>query len=146
MRTGCFSFLVASIIGLMMFLQLTSSAVAPVAGPRPVDTATMERGIVVYRSNYCGTCHALEAGLTTGRFAPSHDDAWAAAEHALADPGYAGSATTPAEYLRESVLNPSVYAARGYESTIHPMPPFTYLDEIDFDALIYMLAQQGRSG
>lgn len=117
-----------------------ASAVHP--SPAPADPAVIARGVEVYRANYCGTCHTLTIANTRGTFGPIHDDAGLAAARHLAAPGYSGAATTPAEYIRESLLDPGVFYTPGYESTNHHMPVFSHLPPADIDALVSMLASQ----
>lgn len=106
------------------------------------DTALYERGISVYRSQYCGSCHTLSAANTRGILAPNHDAAALSAAQQIALPGYTGSATTVEDYLRESLLEPEAYRAQGFELTNHHMPAYVHLPPQDIDALVYMLAQQ----
>jgi hypothetical protein len=54
-------------------------------------------------------------------------------------PVYLATAT---EYIRESILNPSIYLVEGYEQSRHHMPAFTHLSEADVEALVQMLLQQ----
>lgn len=110
--------------------------------PAPADPAVIARGVEIYRANYCGTCHTLTIANTRGTFGPAHDDEGLAAARHLAASGYNGAATTPAEYIRESLLDPGVFYTPGYESTSHHMPVFTHLPPEDIDALVVMLASQ----
>lgn len=93
------------------------------------DAALIARGVMVYRENYCGTCHALDAADTCGT------------EH-LTLPSYTGEAMTAAAYIRESIVNPSAFYTPGYEATNHHMPAFTNLSESDVEALVYLLVNQ----
>lgn len=102
----------------------------------------MARGIQVYKSQYCGVCHELEAAGTAGIFGPSHNEIGALAEQRIRNPRYTGSATTAAEYIRESILDPNAHIVDGYGGSRHPMPAFTHLDDTDVDALVQMLLQQ----
>lgn len=113
----------------------------PVAVDEP-DPTLIAEGIRIYRANYCGTCHILSAANTRGTFGPEHDSAGLLAERYLALDSYKGTATTAAEYLRESILNPGVFYTPGYEATSHHMPAFGHLPEADIDALVYMLLHQ----
>lgn len=108
-----------------------------------LDEALYQRGIEVYLANYCGSCHALEAAGTWGSFGPAHDEAATLAAERLADPNYAGSATTIEEYLHESIVNPQQYFVPTYASSPHRMPAYTHLPEEDIQAMVYLLAQQG---
>lgn len=109
--------------------------------PAP-PTEQIERGIVVYKANYCGACHSLAAAGTTGAFGPTHDGMAATAADRLTDPNYTGSATTPEEYILESILEPMVYLAEGYIMTPHAMPSFAHLADEDVNALTTLLMAQ----
>ncbi|MFZ4814617.1 MAG: c-type cytochrome [Phototrophicaceae bacterium] len=122
-------------------------AVAPTVAPTPpptVDETLLTRGITVYRAQYCGSCHTLSVANTHGMFGPPHDSMGLIAAERLQDPNYTGQATTIEAYLRESILEPLVYDAPGYEMTQHSMPAFVTLPEADLDALVYLLAQQNQ--
>ena len=99
-------------------------------------------GVQVYRENFCGTCHESAVAQTAGIFGPSHNDAGFLADARMQDPDYAGSATTAAEYIRESLLDPAVYLVPGYEVTYMKMPPFTHLKNEDIEALVTFLLEQ----
>lgn len=134
---------------LIIILALASAACGTVAQPvEPVqpestpDSALIEYGIEVYRTNYCGSCHALTVANTHGTFGPSHDDAATRAGEYISLSHYRGEATTATEYIRESILNPMAFYTPGYESTNHHMPAFTHLPDEDIDAMVYLLMQQ----
>ena len=113
--------------------------------PRPaqaVDPVLVARGVEVYRANYCGTCHTLAAANTRGTFGPAHDNEGLDAARHLADPNYHGAASTPAGYLRESLLEPGAFYTPGYESTNHHMPALAHLPAEDIDALVALLLSQ----
>ncbi len=99
-------------------------------------------GITVYRTNYCGVCHELPAAETRGTFGPTHAGMGATAAERLLDPAYGGAATTPAEYIAESILLPSAYLVPGYATSAHPMPSFAHLPEADIAALVELLLAQ----
>lgn len=128
---------------------MTSVAFAPTAIAR-LSTPTalrasaekMDEGLRTYRSQYCGVCHQLSAGGTTGQFGPSHDGLAWIAQRRILDPAYAGQAATPQEYLRESVLSPEVYIVDGYADSSHHMPSYAHLTSAEIDALVYLLEHQ----
>jgi hypothetical protein len=66
----------------------------------------------------------------------------AIADERIQAPGYAGSATTAEDYIRESLLDPKAYLVPGYEVTSHHMPAYVHLEEGDINALVQMLLQQ----
>lgn len=116
---------------------LTATVTAPVA----LD-ARAAAGREVYLKNYCGICHTLAAAGTNGTFGPSHNGIATAAKQRIADPSYGGKAVTVVQYLRESIVEPTLFAAPGYAYTSHPMPSYAHLPKRDLDALIYFLLQQ----
>ncbi len=107
-----------------------------------IDTAKIERGVEVYRVNYCGSCHTLETANTRGTFGPGHDDAGSVAAAYIALDTYSGEAATAEGYIRESLLEPTLFYTPGYEATNHHMPAFGHLPEEDIDALVYLLVNQ----
>jgi nitric oxide reductase subunit C len=132
--------------------------VQPSATPAPVQNATpttfpptaasadtsaqVGRGLEVYKQQYCGLCHQLDAAATAGQFGPSHNGLGLTAEQRIQDPHYTGTATTAAEYIHESIITPKAYLVPGYEHTAHHMPAYGHLSESDVDALVQLLLQQ----
>lgn len=131
----------ASVAGLLVLVASIASLTLAQQTPPP-SAELIARGVTSYASNYCGACHALQPAGTNGTFGPSHDDMAATALQRLADPLYSGSATTPEEYLRESILEPSQYLVPGFVMTPHAMPSFAHLPAEDIDALIALLLAQ----
>ena len=99
-------------------------------------------GLEVYRAQYCGMCHELGAAGSRGIFGPAHDGMGITAAARIQEPGYSGGATTPAEYLLESIVNPKAYVVPSYEITSHPMPAYDFLSEQEIMALVQMLLAQ----
>ena len=144
----------------------TVAAIAPVtvtAAISPVITATVDlslplsaeqdlsaenaaaltaAGLQIYRDQYCGICHQSTTAGTGGTFGPPHDGIGALAAQRIQDPGYQGAATTPAEYLYESLVDPQRYFVPGYELTPHRMPSYTFLSAEQLDALVQFLYEQ----
>jgi|GEM_PF-850501 len=104
-----------------------------------VDHELIERGIEIYRSNYCGACHTLTIANTHGTFGPNHDLLVESATSYIKLKTYSGTATTLSEYIRESILNPTIFYTPGFEASNHHMPAFTNLSDSDVDILVYML-------
>lgn len=123
-------------------------ATPPAAAPRtdattePATDQPTFPGIAIYRANYCGVCHELPAAGTRGTFGPTHANMGATAAARLQDPAYGGQATTPAEYITESILQPSAFIVPGYATSAHPMPSFGHLEQADIAALVDMLLAQ----
>lgn len=103
------------------------------------DPAVLAAGLAVYRAQYCGVCHLLDAAETRGTFGPPHNGMAAIAAERLSDSAYTGAATTPAEYIYESIVDPQIYLVPGYATTQHRMPSFAHLDEASLDALVAFL-------
>ncbi len=134
-----------SLIVMMIMFAACSTIDAPITMEPaliPVDSTLIERGIEVYRANYCGSCHTLTAANTRGTFGPAHDHvATMAAQHLLLN-SYSGEATTIEAYIRESIVNPIIFYTPGYEATNHHMPAFTHLPDDELELLVYLLAHQ----
>lgn len=123
-------------------MEEPTATAAPEPEPTPVDAELLALGLTTYRAQYCGVCHALDAAETRGTFGPTHNDMGATAAARLLDPGYSGNATTAAEYITESILDPLIYSVPGYGITSHRMPPYTHLPDAEVAALTaFLLAQ-----
>ena len=115
---------------------------APTESSAPADPALLAAGMAVYRAQYCGVCHTLDAAETRGTFGPPHNGMGALAAERLQDGSYNGAATTAAEYIHESIVEPQVYTVPGYATTSHRMPSYAHLDDASLDALVaFLLAQ-----
>ena len=99
-------------------------------------------GLKVYKEQYCGICHQLDVAGTGGIFGPEQNHAGTFAGERIKNPNYHGQASTAAEYLRESILEPAAYFVEGFEQSAHHMPPYTHLSDDQIDALVQMLLQQ----
>ena len=100
------------------------------------------RGIEVYRQQYCGTCHCLDRAETGGTFGPGHNGFAMIAAQRIQSDDYTGRATTAAEYIRESVMDPNLYLVPGYASEWHQMPPYVHLNPEDLEALVQLLLSE----
>lgn len=109
---------------------------------KSADQNLIARGIEVYRENYCGLCHTLAIANTHGTFGPSHNDAVESATKILDSDRYMGEATSPIEYIEESILHPDLFYTPGFEATHHHMPSFAHLPEAEVKAMLYMLVYQ----
>lgn len=106
------------------------------------DAALLEAGLAAYRAQYCGVCHLLDAAETRGTFGPTHNDLRATVEAYFADGIYSGNAANPAEYVRESIVDPQAFIVPGFATTSHRMPTYAHLDGATVDALVaFLLAQ-----
>ncbi len=87
----------------------------------------------------CGGCHTLKgiSGMT-GTVGPELTRIGAVAAERIKDPNYTGSATTPAEYIRESIVDPRAYVVEGFQ----PVMPTDFSNRIppeQLDALVEYL-------
>lgn len=110
--------------------------------PDEEKAALIERGMTVYREQYCGICHQVESVGTTGIFGPSHDGMAELAAARLDDPAYSGQATDLYSYLYESIVRPNIYFVEGFALSQHRMPSYQHIPEEDLEALIVFLAVQ----
>lgn len=99
-------------------------------------------GLAVYRAQYCGVCHILDAAETQGTFGPTHNGMGVTAAQRILDPTYTGKARSAAEYLRESIVDPPIYIVPGYSMSSHRMPVYTHLPAADIEALTALLLAQ----
>jgi mono/diheme cytochrome c family protein len=106
------------------------------------DPAMLAAGLAVYRAQYCGVCHTLDAAETRGTFGPVHNGMGAMANERLQDENYHGAATTATDYIRESIVDPQVFIVPGYAATSHRMPVYAHLDLASLDALVAFLSAQ----
>ena len=113
-----------------------------VATKESADPALLAAGMAAYRAQYCGICHTLDAAETHGTFGPEHNGMGAMAAARIADSNYSGAATTPAEYIYESIVTPQAYTVPGYATTSHRMPSYVHLDEATLNELVAFLLSQ----
>jgi len=117
---------------------LTLTATTPVTS----TVAPLADGRTLYRQYYCGICHQSTGAGTRGTFGPSHDGLGAIAAQRWQEPTYQGDATTAAEYLHESLVDPQRFVVPGYELTPHRMPSYSFLPPAELAALVVWLQQQ----
>lgn len=91
----------------------------------------------------CFSCHSTQPAVQM--VGPSLAGVGARAADILASPGYAGSAKSPADYIRESILHPSVYIVPGptFSAGGQSIMPAIYQDTLkpaDIDHLVAYLA------
>ncbi len=104
--------------------------------------ALSARGLAVYKEQYCGVCHQLDAAGTRGIFGPSHDGMADLAAARIQDPAYTGAATDIYAYLHESIVEPDVHYVEGFALSQHRMPTYRHIPDEDLEALIVYLADQ----
>lgn len=123
---------------LSLALILVLAACSPgEQGANPQDGETLFQEMVINQAPGCVTCHSLQPGVKL--VGPSLADATAQAEAALNSPDYTGEATTPAEFLRESIVNPDAYVPEGYISGTMYADYGQKLNNTQIDALVSYL-------
>lgn len=85
--------------------------VAPVVVPQlsADEQLAYDQGKLAYMKTGCTACHAIDNVGTQGQVGSNLSHVYQYAVEALKDPNYKGKAKTPAEFLRESVLDPNMY-------------------------------------
>jgi hypothetical protein len=96
-------------------------------------------GVQVYHEMGCGACHSLEMAGSEGVVGPALEDMAALAAERIESPDYTGNATTPEEYIWESIVEPSAHVVESYPNV---MPPYATIPEEDVEAMIELLLQQ----
>lgn len=120
----------------------TTAATETIYAASADRVAQIKYGVEVYQRLYCGLCHQLDVVGTTGTFGPPHNGIGTIAEQRLQEPHYTGKATTAAEYLHESIIDPGAFIVPGYENPRHQMPVYDSLNGTDVAALVQLLLQQ----
>ena len=123
-------------------VQSDDAVTAPGELAAIADPAQLAAGLAVYRAQYCGVCHMLDAAETRGTFGPTHNGMGQLAVEHLQDVNYRGAATNAAEYIRESIVEPQAYIVPGYAATSHRMPSYAHLDAASLEALVLFLLAQ----
>jgi mono/diheme cytochrome c family protein len=108
----------------------------------PADPATIAHGKALYHALACDSCHGLDVVGSTRSYAPTHNHMRATAGQRIQGSDYASRARSAADYIRESIVDPSAYVVDGYRQLRFGMPSFAHLSERDIDALVQFLMQQ----
>jgi cytochrome c oxidase subunit 2 len=94
-------------------------------------------GAAVFKNNGCGACHTLTAAGATGKVGPDLDKL----------PAEAQQAGKPlAAFVRESIINPSAYVAKGYPDNVMPHTYGQALSKAQLDALVQYLISSSKKG
>lgn len=107
-----------------------------------VDLKAAAAGKTLYHTLACDSCHGLDAVGSTRTYGPTHNHLRTTAEARIHAADYSGQATTTAEYIRESIVDPKAHLVDGYEHIRFGMPSFAHLSEHDINALVNFLMQQ----
>ena len=114
------------------------------AAPAPSGNAengkTLLEGAVIGASGTAGciVCHSLDQGTTL--VGPSLAGIGDHAAAALKEEGYGGSAKNATEWLQESIVNPDVDVAEGFQPGIMPPNYGDDLSQQEVDDLVAYLA------
>lgn len=114
------------------------------AQPQAASSDPVALGAALFRRSppACFSCHSIQKGVTL--VGPSLAGIGARAASMIASPAYKGSAKTPEDYIRESILNPSAYVVPGPTFSAGGrsiMPPFDQvLKPNEVDELVAYLA------
>lgn len=112
---------------------------APSADPRPDGSDPVALGAWLFKDQACVTCHTME-GVSTAAVGPVLTDVATVAGERIAAAEYTGAAATAAEYLRESIVNPTAFVVSPFAANLMPAT-FASLPDGDLDALVaYLLA------
>jgi nitric oxide reductase subunit C len=139
---GCLLLVMSLLVYAISQQHNEETSIAEVSRPLSASEELLQKGVEIYKQYYCGVCHAFSAADTKGQFGPPHDDLDVIAAARIQEPNYRGKATTAAEYVRESIVDPEAYIVPGYAATPHRMPAYTQLSEQELEALIHLLLQQ----
>jgi mono/diheme cytochrome c family protein len=90
-------------------------------------------GQAVWDSTNCGSCHVLEAAGANGSVGPDLDDT------VVRDAGAAGMSVE--EFVRQSIADPDVFVAEGYQPGVMPGEYENQLSSDDFDDLVAFVSQ-----
>ncbi len=149
-------------LGLTLVFTLVANLLPQVQGDAPVEkkvdigSLTMDDFVALGENLFMnkGTCTLCHKPPPLGR-APDiqGDNMVETARQRLADPRYKGKATTPAEYIHESMVDPSAYVVAGWgkkgsNDSESPMPhidkPPIQLSPMEIDAITAWL--QAKDG
>jgi mono/diheme cytochrome c family protein len=91
-----------------------------------------EAGAAVFAEQGCSGCHAVEEGVEGMTGPPLHNIATVANER---------TEQSAAEYIRESITNPSAHVVEGYENV---MPPYELPDDQLDNLVAYLMTLTGE--
>lgn len=145
--------LLASLVIYLLMSEEHGRSVVPAPGftpvpqipPESVPLASGEEPIaVLFTQAGCPVCHTIP-GIpgAEGKVGPRLVLGSTGAER-LADPQYGGKATTPREYVVESIVEPGVYVVPGYPDRAMPRWYGQKLSALALDKIAaYLMAQTG---
>jgi cytochrome c oxidase subunit 2 len=137
-RTGTFSLICTELCGLghstmratvrVLTAQAWAAWVRAQGGGAGGGAAS---GRQVFASAGCGGCHTFKPAGSDGEIGPDLDDIAAAAEP---------TGKSPADFVRESIVDPNAYVAPGYSAGVMPGSFGESLSRAEIDALVAFIA------
>lgn len=120
-----------------LLLALLSACGSQVGDPELGRALYLKRTIGASRAPGCISCHSLEEGrILVG---PSHASVASRAAEAVRSEDYHGSATTAAEYLRESIVEPDAHVVAGFQANLMYQDYGEVLTQDQIDNLVAFL-------
>jgi cytochrome c oxidase subunit 2 len=105
------------------------------------QAATANPGLAVFNSAGCGGCHTFTPAKSSGTTGPSLDDVQTNFTRAKAEGKT--KATDLAGFIKESIVDPNAYVAKGYAPGIMPTGFGSNLSAKQLDDLVAFLAKGG---
>jgi cytochrome c oxidase subunit II len=118
--------------------QAGTTAQGPGGGPgtsKGTSGSATAAGKQVFASNGCGGCHKLAAAGASGTVGPDLDNV-------VADAGKYAKGKSPADYIRESIVDPGAFVVPGFPKGTMP-ETFKQLPTDQLDALVQFLVESG---
>lgn len=113
------------------------------AGGSAAVSGNPATGQELFISQGCGGCHVIEGvDAAIGQVCPNLSTIATDATEIIASPDYTGDATTAAEYIRESIVDPNIYVVEGYQPNVMPQTFDQTLSEQQINDLVAFLMQQ----
>lgn len=117
---------------------------APSADPRPDGSDPVALGAWLFKNQACVTCHTME-GVSSAEVGPVLTNVATNALERIASAEYTGTATTAAEYLRESIVAPGAFVVPEFVGGTQMLSTFGSLPAEDIDALVAYLLAGGKA-
>ena len=91
-------------------VALATDAPTGLSQTEPAEPVDPDAVIAAITKGGCGACHVIPGvPNAVGAIGPDLSEIGAAAEEIIADPEYGGEATTAAEYIHESIVDPNAF-------------------------------------
>jgi len=104
----------------------------------PVEDFVKAGQDIFYGKGTCALCHDIGK---KGERCPDLGGVGARADTRIHEAGYKGKATTGAEYIVESVMDPTAYVVEGYQPSMPPLG--RQLSDLELVAVVSFLQSQG---